>query len=508
MNCIKKYIDDFLDSKTMYRLVLETLTVLAIVSIIFGFIGIISYNGTSLLLSLLVIGAICYVSNYLFAKIVSASRNIESVFITALILFFIVAPATNIQGFGMLALAGIIAMASKYVLAIRKKHVFNPAAISIFLLGLFGVSSVIWWVATPALLPLVIITGFLILRKINKFRLFFSFLIAAVIAIFCFALWRGASLWSLLPQIFTSWPIIFFGTIMLTEPLTAPSSTKQQTAYALLVGFLFGFQFQLGPLFSTPELALILGNIYSYLVSPKYFLKLILRRTNKLAYNTYEVVFSSPQKLRNVPGQYLEWTLPHKNPDNRGIRRYFTIASSPTENDIKIGIRISPENGSSFKKQLLAMQEGESLIASGLTGDFVLPKDKNKKLAFIAGGIGITPFRSQLQYLIDKKESRPITLLYGNKKPEDIAYRDILDKAKEALGIKVVYALTDPDVDLSLLPNSIRTINAETIMEQIPDYKDRMFYLSGPRAMIENFEEILQKLGVSRIKTDFFPGFS
>jgi ferredoxin-NADP reductase len=168
------------------------------------------------------------------------------------------------------------------------------------------------------------------------------------------------------------------------------------------------------------------------------------------------------------------------------------------------------DKGSSFKKKLLTMKKGDTIVASGLAGDFVLPKNKKKKLVFIAGGIGITPFRSMIQYLVDTKEARDVVLLYSNKRIQDIAYEDVFDKAEETLGIRSLYAITDPGSDIPALPNVIRTIDARTISQNIPDYKERIFYLSGPHGMVNAFQELLQSMGVkeNHIKTDFFPGFA
>ncbi len=58
---------------------------------------------------------------------------------------------------------------------------------------------------------------------------------------------------------------------------------------------------------------------------------------------------------------------------------------------------------------------GDTIHASQLAGSFTLPADPDRKLAFLAGGIGITPFRSMLQYLLDRGEARPIVVLYGNE---------------------------------------------------------------------------------------------
>ncbi len=504
-----KYIDSFLNKQPMYGLVLNSLKILAFISVIFGFMALLPFSGVSLILHFFVLALACYTANALFAKSFGVSANFESASITALILFFIIAPATTSFDYGIVVLAGVLAMASKYLLTIRDKHLFNPAAISLVILGLFGMSNSIWWVATPSLLPFVLIASFLILRKVEKLRLFFVFLVAALVSITLFAFIGKAEMMGTMSQVLISWPLLFFGAFMLTEPLTSPGTRKEQIIYGILVGLLFGAQFHFGPVSSTPELALVIGNLYYYIVSAKYHALLVLHEKNELAPLTYEFVFSTTNRLDHKPGQYLEWTLPHKNVDSRGMRRYFTVASSPTESDIKIGIRMSPENGSSFKTHLLAMKAGDTILAGGLTGDFVMPEDTTKKLVFIAGGIGVTPFRSMVKYLIDKNEKRDVVVFYSNKTADDIAYKDIFDKGEQMLGIKTIYVLNNPGVDLSVIPGAVAAIDAKLIEEKVSDLKNRIYYISGPHGMVVAFEGMLKTLGVpaSQIKVDFFPGY-
>jgi len=90
----------------------------------------------------------------------------------------------------------------------------------------------------------------------------------------------------------------------------------------------------------------------------------------------------------------LFYTFPNDNPDNRGVTRYFTISSTPFEDFIMITTRISRPS-SSFKESLTEMKIGGRITASGPDGDFTID-DLGKNYIFIAGGIGITPFRSIL----------------------------------------------------------------------------------------------------------------
>src|SRR5581483_9464585 len=298
-----KFLDDRLNKITMYQLVFQSLVIFAVWAIIAGFLGWLAYSGLSLLYSLILILLVCYAANRLFARIFKVDFNIESNLITALILFLILAPITT--GFDAVwyVIIGTAAMASKYLLVYRRKHIFNPAAIALFITGLFGAGLSIWWVATPVLFPVILVFGVFILRKVQRFQMFFAFLVFSVASILVSSHLHGFS--PSLKQIFFSWPIIFFGTVMLTEPLTTPASNKLRIAYGAIVGILFGLQFS----FASPELALIVGNIFSFLVSPKGRLKLTLKEKNKLSSDTYEFVFRPDKKLQFKPGQYLEWTL-------------------------------------------------------------------------------------------------------------------------------------------------------------------------------------------------------
>jgi glycine betaine catabolism B len=304
-------------------------------------------------------------------------------------------------------------------------------------------------------------------------------------------------------------PLLFFTFIMITEPLTTPPSRMLRIFYGTLVGLLFAPQIHLGSLYVTPEIALILGNIFSYLVSPKKRLTLKLKKSFEIADGPAEFVFEQDMPMSFEPGQYLEWTLGHDKVDSRGNRRYFTIASSPTEKELLLGVEFYPES-SSFKKALADMNEGDTIIASQLSGDFIMPRNKKKKLIFIAGGIGITPFRSMIKYLIDKKEKRDIVLIYANKTEDDIAYKEILDLAAKSINLKIIYVINELKNKTISWDGRMGYVNGELILEEIKDFQERKFYISGPRAMVLSTDTVLQKLGIpsNKIKTDFFPGFA
>lgn len=494
----------------MYRLVLYYLIGLLIVALVLSLLGILPYSPIGLAYSVFFITLLCYIVNVISAWMFGVPANVESVYITALILALIITPikTLDVQYFGFVAWAAVWSQTSKYIFAVSRKHIFNPAAFAVALTAITINQSASWWVGTAWMLPFVLIGGFLTVRKIRRFDLVISFLVAAVVTILAFDFSRGLNISSAWRQILVDSPLFFFAFVMLTEPLTTPPTRGLQIIYGGLVGILFAPQIHILSIFSTPELALLCGNVFSYIVSPKKKLLLTLKQKIQLAPTIYDFVFAADAGMKFRAGQYLEWTREHDKSDNRGNRRYFTIASSPTEQEIIMGVKFY-DPVSSYKKSLLAMQPGEKVLAGQLAGDFTLPKNIKEKSVFIAGGIGITPFRSMIKYLLDKNEKRDIVLFYSNKNIADVVYADIFDQAVAKLGLKVVYTLTD----INQLPPGWQghtgTINQQMIAEQVPDFTDRTFYISGPRAMVTAFEATLAGMGVhdSKIKTDFFPGF-
>lgn len=493
----------------MYRLVLYYLIVLFVIACGFSLSGILPFSFFSLLFTVAFLIMVSWFTNTIFAKVFHAPTNLESIYISALILTLIVAPVNIFSDLGFLSWAAVWTAASKFIFAFNKKHLFNPVVFAVALCALTINQSATWWIGTSSMIPFVLIGGLLIVRKVRKEDMFLSFIMVGMGTILGYSFIKNADLISSVERIILDSPLIFLGAVMLTEPLTTPPTKKLQIIYGALVGFLFTPQIHIGSFYSTPELALIFGNIFSFLVSPKYKLILKLQEKRKIAFDIWDFVFTAQKELLLTPGQYMEWTLFQKNPDSRGSRRYFTLASSPTENEIRLGIKF-PIEVSSFKKSLFSLPIGGEIMAGQLAGEFTLPSDQSKKMVFIAGGVGITPFRSMLKYLLDNRQKREITVFYSNRNASEIAYRDVLDQADQQLGIKIIYTLTDVDQVPQGWIGKIGWIDEKMIKEEVPDFNERFFYLSGPHGMVKAFEETLSKIGVkkSQIKTDYFPGFA
>ncbi len=503
------FLDNQLNKITTYRLVLYVLIGLLAAGLVLSLYGLLPYNPGSLLLSVAVLVGISWITNRIFSRTFGVPANVESLYITALILALIITPLRSLGDVWFLVWAAVLAMASKYIVALGGKHIFNPAAFAVALTYLAVNQTASWWVGSGPMLIFVLLGGLLVVRKLERFDLVLSFLAAALGITWAVSLFNGSDLIATTQQVLASSPLLFFAFIILTEPLTTPPTRKQRLTYGALVGLLFAPQLHVGPVFMTPELAILLGNTYSFIVSPKARIALRIKERTRIARDTYEFVFQAPAKFQFKPGQYMEWTMAHPHTDARGNRRYFTLASSPTEHNIRLAVKFYP-SPSSFKKAMLAASRDTVMVASQVAGDFVLPADPRQPVVLIAGGIGVTPFRSMIKYLLDKGQKRPITLFYASKTVDDFVYRDVFDRAQRELGIRTVYSVTD-NADLPAnWTGKVGRITPDLIRTTVPDFRNSIFYVSGPRGMVDSFKRVIRDLGVPGldVRTDYFAGLA
>jgi len=493
MRAILRLFDDLLNKYTMYRGMLYGLAGLLAIAEIMALADVISISPVGLPISIIILVVSCYITNRAFSWLFRTPYNYESWLISALILACILPPATTPGRVMLVALCGVVAMASKYLIVYRGSNVLNPVAAGTFVMSVTGLLPATWWIATPYLLPITVLGGIIILRKHRRFELFFVFAATALAVMLLNGYLNEQSLGEVARNAFLSWPIVFLGTIMLTEPSTMPSTRQYRLLYGVIVGSVFASQLHVGALSATPQAALIVGNVFTVLAAPPLGAMMRLNRVTKLNANTYDLAFDKPKQLRFAPGQYMEWTLPHHATDDRGNRRTFSIASSPSETDVHIGVKVY-QPGSSFKKALLAMEPGSYIRGAHVGGSFTLPADPKVPLVFIAGGIGITPFRSMLVSMVDAGVRRDVTLFYVASSQADFVYGAELAGAK-AIGLQLHYVVGRLDEQL-LQANS-------------SSFKHSQVYISGPDGLVSHYKARLTDLGVPRgnIKTDHFTGY-
>jgi ferredoxin-NADP reductase len=222
----------------------------------------------------------------------------------------------------------------------------------------------------------------------------------------------------------------------------------------------------------------------------------------------YSFIFKKDPAFQFTAGQFLNIILPHENPDNRGMRRFFSINTSPTEDFLMITTRVI-DHGSTFKQKLLSLPIGSEIEIEGVHGRFVLP-DGGQDCIFITGGIGITPVRSMLKFATDKQLPNHLVLLYSNSSPEEVPFHNFLNELKtQNPNLDIVFTVTKPEGSKVPWSGRVGRIDETLVKEKIRDSKNTIFYLCGPPSLVETFYKLLQGIGVedTSIKRENFTGY-
>jgi glycine betaine catabolism B len=509
-----QWLDRLTGTITMYRLVLICLLAIVVETVLLSLTAVLSQQPLAILATGVVAVVFTTASNWVFGKLFRVRPHTESSLITGLLLLFIFEPVDPLQAgsllkFAGIALAGIIASASKYLLAWRGRHVFNPAAVGAFVLTLitpFGVFAA-WWLATAWLLPVTVVLGFAVLFRTRRYLMAIVF----VVAVFFLTFWvyggNGAPFSQTLLEPFTTFSTIFFAAFMLSEPLTMPPHRWQQLVEALIVAVVFTVPFSVGGFSATtPQFALMVGNLFAFFFGQRRGIRLDFIGKQKLTPTSWELSFRPQRPVRFRAGQYMELTIPHAKADIRGQRRIFSIASAPVESDIiRFGLNTA-ERSSTLKSALLALEPGEIVSGTSIAGDFLLPKEVTRPLLFVAGGIGITPFMSHLEHINGTGENRDVVVLYSASASKELAYSDRLTE----LGATVL--LLAPTAPTSLPKNwtylGQGPLTSELLASAIPDLHSRAAYVSGPPAFVHVVRSLLRRAHVHSLKTDFFSGYT
>jgi ferredoxin-NADP reductase len=497
------FIDAFLNKITMYRLMLYFLSILYLIAILLSLFRLLPYNPFDFIFSGIYLLALCYLANQFFSFLFKVKPNFESQFITGLILIMIIGPMSLFQNLLFLTLIPLLAMGSKYLIAFNKQHFFNPAAFAVVITAIFLGQGASWWAGSMYLLPFILLGGLLIARKTSRFNMIFGFLLSSTLFLLLFK--RIPFEIKAVSDYLINPGTLFFSFIMLTEPITSPANKKLRLAFGAAAGLIMVLLQTYLVIFYSVELSLLVANLLGRIVhfSKKYHL--ILKEKKQIGSGIWEFLFSPAQPIAFIPGQYLEWSLVHPHADSRGFRRYFTIASSPTEQELHIAVKI-PDKPSTFKQALTNLRPGDGLYATNLEGEFVLQKNPNTSYVFIAGGIGITPFRSMIKSLLDNKIKAQITLFYITHDSNEFVFDELFDEAQKQFGLQVVHVVSEnPPANWD---GEVGRLDETMIKKHIPDYLNRIFYLSGPQPMVMGYKKLVQSMGVKHIKTDYFPGYN
>lgn len=219
------------------------------------------------------------------------------------------------------------------------------------------------------------------------------------------------------------------------------------------------------------------------------------QKAEKIAEGVYRIDFKPEAPYKYFAGQFAELHIPHTN-DIRGDKRWFSLSSSPTEDLLSITTKIS-KNPSSFKQALLSLQPDQAVSLTEAMGDFVLPRTQCIPLIFIAGGVGISPVRAMSKYMIDTKQSWPMSVLYTAQKQTQHCYVSEITKVSSHTIIFTGVITPEAAVNFCL---------AQKV--KLGGHPAR-YFLSGPEDMVDTHSAALKNAGIDslHIVTDAFSGY-
>lgn len=210
--------------------------------------------------------------------------------------------------------------------------------------------------------------------------------------------------------------------------------------------------------------------------------------------------FPRPNALKYRAGQYMMVTI--KSGEKEMVHP-FSLSSSPSEmNHIEFTKRLTE---SKYSETLRAAKPGDWARIDAPYGTFTF-QGEHPKIVLLAGGVGITPFRSICRYCTDTQVNSSIILLYGNRGENEIAFRTEFDEMqKQNPNLRVILILNEAS---SYWKGLVGFINANLIKTQIPDYNERVYYACGPPGMVKAMETTVAKLGLpsSRLKLEVLAG--
>jgi ferredoxin-NADP reductase len=224
------------------------------------------------------------------------------------------------------------------------------------------------------------------------------------------------------------------------------------------------------------------------------------------ASDTTSFRFTRPPEYHFEAGQSYSITIP--SPDGP-LEHRFSHADSPTEAHTELTTRLT---GSTFKNAIDTLPIGGSATFRGPAGRFVF-RYSEPRLAFLVGGVGITPVRSMLRYLADthganRISGQQLVLLYGCSTEAGIVYREELDEfAQTIAGLRVVYVISAPTESWT---GRSGHIDAEVIQSELGNPSPWIYYIVGPPPMVAAMNEVTSLLQIpgEQIVKETFAGYA
>jgi ferredoxin-NADP reductase len=232
-----------------------------------------------------------------------------------------------------------------------------------------------------------------------------------------------------------------------------------------------------------------------------------LRSHSQVAKGTFAFHFDKPAGFEFVAGQSIDLTLIEPpQTDAEGNTRAFSLASAPFEPDLMVATRM---RDTAFKRVLSTLTPGTEVKIEGPFGSMTLHRNPARPAVFLAGGIGITPFRSMITQAANSGVGRRVFLFYSNRRPEDAAFlAELQDLVSQHPSLTLLPVMTNP-VDSPAWNGEKGHISKEMLARYLMDVAKPIYYIAGPPALVGAMKGILNEFGVEEdeINSEDFSGY-
>ncbi len=233
-----------------------------------------------------------------------------------------------------------------------------------------------------------------------------------------------------------------------------------------------------------------------------------LLRREEVAEGTMSFYFDKPAGFQFKPGQYLDCTLiDPPETDAEGNIRSPSLASAPAEKDLMVATRM---RDTAFKRVLKTMALGSQLQIEGPLGSFTLHSTTSQPAVFLAGGIGITPFRSMIVNSARMGFANRVVLFYSNRCPEDSAFlQELQQVGSENKNCQAICVMTKMEKSKRSWDGETGYIDKTMLTRFVPDVAAPIYYIAGPPSMVTAMKETLISAGVNEddIRSEDFAGY-
>lgn len=233
-----------------------------------------------------------------------------------------------------------------------------------------------------------------------------------------------------------------------------------------------------------------------------------LTKQQQVAEGTTAFFLKKPAGFEFAAGQSIDMTLiDPPETDAEGNTRSFSLAATPHEPALMVATRL---RNTAFKRTLKGLQPGAEVKIEGPFGSMTLHRKTNRPAVILAGGIGITPFRSMIVQAIKAGTGHRLFLFYSNRRPEDAAFlAEFQELARQNANLTLVATMTNLEKSKTAWTGDTGHISIEMLTKYVPDLADPVYYTAGPPALVAAMRDLLNDAGVDEddVNSEDFSGY-